>query len=633
MSQDLAPKALASPDHDRQTEARSGAAEPALVVLRTPSVAKDASSLAQTPLTSASRDAGTDDVDPLDAAASLIDHAVHGLMARVTNGLSPMALGKAFSDWGVHLALSPGKQMQLVGKAIRKSVRFGLVASTSFPTRCSSLGIDPLPQDRRFAAEDWNVWPYNLLSQGFLLQQQWWHNATTGIAGVKKQHEEVVAFTIRQLLDMLSPSNFILTNPVVLRRTAESGGANLINGFANFLEDWARREAHAEPAGAEAFVPGRNVAVTSGKVVYRNRLIELIQYAPQTEKVHAEPILFVPAWIMKYYILDLSPENSLVRYLVAQGFTVFMISWRNPDASDRDLSMEDYRRLGVMSAIEQVKAILPGRKIQGVGYCLGGTLLSIAAATMAREGDETLKSLSLFAAQLDFTEAGELTLFINESQVSFLEDLMRSEGFLPGGQMAGAFQLLRSKDLIWSKIVHDYLMGERQPLTDLMAWNADATRLPYRMHSEYLRRLFLDNDLAEGRFETDGRPVALTDIRAPIFAVGTETDHVAPWRSAFKIHLLTDTDVTFLLTSGGHNVGVVSEPGHKRRHYRLHHKNEHDRYLDPDSWFQQAEQHEGSWWPEWAHWLSARSTREQDPPHLDSQSALPDAPGTYVFQT
>ncbi len=236
----------------------------------------------------------TREIDPLDAAATLVDHAFHGMLAKVTNGVSPMALGKAFADWGVHLALSPGKQMQLVGKAARKTARFGVIAATSFPSRRSALGLAPLPQDRRFIAEDWSIWPYYLLSQGFLLHQQWWHNATTGITGVKKQHEDVVAFTMRQLLDMLSPSNFILTNPVVLRRTLEAGGANLVNGFANLMDDWSRLQANAKPAGAEAFEPGRTVAATPGKVVYRNRLIELIQYAPQTEKVRAEPILFVP---------------------------------------------------------------------------------------------------------------------------------------------------------------------------------------------------------------------------------------------------------------------------------------------------------------------------------------------------
>ncbi|WP_084572612.1 PHA/PHB synthase family protein [Methylocapsa aurea] len=569
--------------------------------------------------------------DPLDEAARRIDHAFHGMLAKTTNGVSPMALGKSFADWAVHLALSPGKQMQLFGKAARKSARFGAIAANAFMSPRSPQSIEPLPQDKRFVAEEWRSWPYHLFSQGFLLQQQWWHNATTGVGGVTKQHENVVAFTMRQMLDMVSPSNFILTNPVVLRRTYETGGANLIKGFANLLDDWSKLHDNAPPR-SRAFEPGRNVAVTPGKVVFANRLIELIQYAPQTETVRPEPILFVPAWIMKYYILDLSPGNSLVRYLVEQGFTVFMISWRNPDAADRDLGMEDYRQLGVMAAIDQISAILPGRKIHAAGYCLGGTLLSIATATMARDGDNRLKSLSLFAAQHDFTEAGELTLFINESQVSFLEELMRSQGYLDGMHMAGAFQLLRSNDLIWSKLVRDYLMGERESPSDLMAWNADATRLPYRMHSDYLRHLFLDNDLAEGRFETAGRPVALTDIRAPIFAVGTESDHVSPWRSAFKIHLLADADVTFLLTSGGHNAGIVSEPNHKRRHYRIRTKTERDIYLDPDRWIATTEPQSGSWWPQWAAWLAAASGPDQEPPHFDDQDSLCAAPGTFVLQ-
>jgi polyhydroxyalkanoate synthase len=300
-------------------------------------------------------------------------------------------------------------------------------------------------------------------------------------------------------------------------------GTNLVLGFQNFVEDYQRTICGKPPDGTEKFQVGRDVAISAGKVVYRNHLIELIQYAPTTDRVRPEPILIVPAWIMKYYILDLSPKNSLVRYLTERGFTVFMISWKNPgataccwehlDDNDRNLGMEDYRRLGIMAALDAIQTIIPDQKVHSLGYCLGGTLLSIAAAAMARDCDERLKTVTLLAAQQDFTEAGELTLFINESQVSFLENLMWAQGYLDAKQMLGAFQLLRSKDLIWSRIVHDYLMGQRTPMTDLMAWNSDATRMPYRMHSEYLRGLFLNNDLAEGRFRVENRTIAVSDIR------------------------------------------------------------------------------------------------------------------------
>lgn len=584
--------------------------------------------------------APSEDVDGRDsyavtAVSDIVDRSLHATIARFTFGLSPAALAKAYFDWMTHLAVSPGKRLQLVDKAARKATRFGNYAFRSAleggKTPCC---IEPLPQDRRFAGEDWQKPPYNFMYQAFLLQQQWWHNATTGLRGVSKHHEAMVEFVSRQILDMVSPSNFLATNPEVLRQTVSKAGMNLVTGLRNMAEDWERTVSGKKPVGTENFVVGRDVAATPGKVVYRNRLIELIQYAPATGKVRPEPVLIVPAWIMKYYILDLSPHNSLVKYLTDHGFTVFMISWKNPNPEDRDLGLDDYRTLGVMAALDAVRAIVPEQKVHAVGYCLGGTLLSIAAAAMARDGDDRLKSVTLLAAQTDFTDAGELMLFINESQVAFLEDMMWEQGFLDAKQMAGAFQMLGSSDLVWSRMVRDYLMGERAPMIDLMAWNADATRMPYRMHSEYLRRLFLNNDLAAGRYMVADKPVALTDIRAPIFTVGTVRDHVAPWRSTYKINFLTDTDVTYLLTTGGHNAGIVSEPGHDHRGFQVMTRKADDRYIDPDAFLAQAPQKQGSWWPEWVAWLATQSGEPVDPPAMGAAAyaSLGDAPGTYVLQ-
>ncbi len=572
------------------------------------------------------------------AFQEILDRSFHAFAARATAGLSPSALAGAWADWAVHLMSSPGKQVQLTEKAAKKAQRL-----IQYASRCAagnqhaSLCIEPLAHDRRFRDRAWQQWPFNLMYQSFLLNQQWWHNATTGVRGVTKQHENVVEFATRQMLDVFSPSNYAFTNPEVIDATLRQGGQNLVRGWQNFMEDWDHAVSGRKPEGAEDFQVGSDLAATPGKVVYRNRLIELIQYTPVTEKVHAEPILIVPAWIMKYYILDLSAHNSMVKYLTGQGFTVFMVSWKNPDPDDRDLDMDDYRTLGVMRALDVVENIAGGAHIHGVGYCLGGTLLAIAAAAMARDGDSRLKTLSLFAAQVDFTEAGELMLFINESQVTFLEDLMWEQGFLDTKQMAGAFQLLRSNDLIWSRMVHDYLMGDRSGLSDLMAWNADATRMPFKMHSQYLRKLFLNNDLAEGRYQVEGRPVTVSDIRIPVFAVGTERDHVAPWRSVHKFHLLSDTEVTFLLTNGGHNAGIVSEPGHPRRHYRVTTTPHDQPYMDPETWVAQTSEKQGSWWPEFSSWLKDRSGEQVQTPPMGNADleikAICDAPGTYVFQS
>jgi polyhydroxyalkanoate synthase len=557
-------------------------------------------------------------------------------VGQLSFGLSPPGLLLVTLDWLVHLGFSPGKQADLARKLLRKAVRFALYAARAALRPDTPPAIEPLPQDQRFAGPAWRQWPFNLYQQSFLLAQQWLHNATTGVRGVSRHDEQVVTFIGRQFLDVFAPTNWPWTNPEFLKATWAQGGANLVRGAANFLEDCERAVLGRKPAGADAFPVGRAVAVTPGRVVYRNRLMELIQYAPTTDSVLAEPVLIAPAWIMKYYILDLSPHNSLVKYLVEHGHTVFMISWKNPGPEDRDLGMDDYIRLGLLEALAAVSAIVPGRRVHAAGYCLGGTLLAIAAAALARDGDSRLQTVTLFAAETDFSEPGELGLFVDETEVSFLEDLMWDQGFLGTRQMAGAFQLLRSNDLIWSRLVRDYLLGEREPMSDLMAWNADGTRLPARMHSEYLRSLFLNNDLAEGRYQALGRPVTLADVRVPLFVVSTARDHVAPWRSVYKIHLLTDTDLTFILAAGGHNAGIVSEPGHPHRSYQIAGHKEGDRHPDADMWQAIAPAREGSWWPAWPAWLERHSGGPASPPGMGAPDrgypALAPAPGAYVLQ-
>ncbi len=575
--------------------------------------------------------------EPTNEEARQHDALLNAALGRLTQGISPHALMLAWLDWFAHLTTSPGKQMELVQKAARKVTRLALYMSSALLRHCPEC-IEPLPQDHRFDHPDWKNWPFNLIYQSFLLTQQWWWNATTEVRGVTRHHEDVVAFTARQWLDMFSPSNFLPTNPQVLHETARTAGMNLVRGGRNLWEDMLRLIANRPPAGTEAFKAGVNLAVTPGKVIYRNRLIELIQYAPTTAEVHPEPVLIVPSWIMKYYILDLSPDNSLVRHLVDNGHTVFMISWKNPVAEDRDLGLDNYLAQGIRAAIDTVAKVMPGRRLHALGYCLGGTLLAISAAVLARENDRRLASLTLLASELDFTEPGELGLFIDESQIAFLDDIMWTRGYLDGKEMSGAFAMLNSKDLVWSKMTHDYLMGARRPLTDLMAWNADATRLPYRMHSEYLRKLYLGNELAEGRYEVEGRPVALTDIRLPLFVVATERDHVSPWRSVFKVHLLTDTEITFALTTGGHNVGIVNPPVTPvvpGRGHRIATRAHEEKYTDPDLWFERARWCEGSWWPAWLSWLKRHSGAPVAPPAMGAPEAglppLYDAPGRFVL--
>ncbi len=561
------------------------------------------------------------------------DRAMDAAIGKVTGGVSPTALALAYLDWALHVSKSVDTQADLITSAASAYWRFVDYCLRACADPDCETCIEPEARDKRFADNLWQAQPFRAYAQGFLLAQDWWARAMTAPPGVDKHHQDVVSFVARQLLDVASPANFPATNPAIIARTLKEGGRNLQRGFWLWLNDWTRALDGAPSADISDYVLGRDLATTPGEVVFRNELIELIQYAPQTEKTHPEPILITPAWIMKYYILDLSPENSLVRYLVENGFTVFMISWKNPTAVDRDLSLEDYRRLGVDAAVSQVASIAPG-KLHLVGYCLGGTLAAIAAAAMAQDRDDRLQSLTLLATQTDFTEAGELTLFIDEAQVTFLENVMAEQGYLDARQMAGAFQLLRSSDLIWSKMVRSYWLGEPPAMFDLMAWNADATRMPYKMHAEYLRKLFLNNEFAQEKYFVEDRPVALRDVRAPIFAVGTERDHVAPWRSTYKIHAQASADVTFVLTSGGHNAGVVNPPktgpGPQKRRHQIATHDDLQTYVDPDAWRAAAARHEGSWWPCWLEWLEECSSAPAAAPK--TAPSIAPTPGAYVLE-
>ncbi|MGO8737359.1 PHA/PHB synthase family protein [Rhodoblastus sp.] len=534
--------------------------------------------------------------------------------------LAPAALTPAVADVVSHAATAPGYLAETAEDALRQSLRV------------IEAGGKPSPEkgDHRFSDPVWGAPPFNFFASNFLLVEEWLNKAILHTPGASEHHAKLAAFAARQWLDAFSPSNLPWTNPEVLHAALKEGGANFLHGYENWLEDVRGALDPKAAQSSDEYVVGRDVAVTPGKVVLRNELMELIQYAPRAPQTRPEPLLIVSAWIMKYYILDLSPHNSFIRFLVERGFTVFCISWRNPGPELAETSFDDYRRLGVMAALDAVSAITGAKKVHALGYCLGGTLLSIAAAAMARDGDRRLASLCFLAAQTDFTEPGELKIFIDETQLDELDGLMARQGYLDASQMAGAFSMLHARDLIWSRMVKSYLLGEKSTGNDLMAWNADATRMPFRMHSTYLRALFLHNDLAEGRFEAGGAKVDLGAIDAPVFAVGTENDHVAPWRSVYKIHRFVSRDISFLLASGGHNGGIVSEPGHRHRSYRLLHIGMGANAPPPADYLTKAEVHDGSWWPAYADWLDGLSGAFGPPPAMGA--ALADAPGTYVLE-
>ncbi len=565
-----------------------------------------------------------------------LDVKAFARLAGLTFSVSPMSLWLAATDWAGHILLSPGKRLDLMMLAQRQVAAASLasirgLAARSTPPKSSAASEELL--DKRFQNDAWQHWPFSLYAASFSMLDQWWQAATTNVPGVDRHHAHLVSFGVRQMLDMASPGNYPWTNPVVLQKTIDTAGRNLLSGSRNWIEDVQRLAQGHPPHGVDQYRVGHELAVTPGKVIYRNPLIELIRYSPKTDSVYPEPVLLISAWIMKYYVLDLTPGQSLVEYLVDHGHTVYCISWKNPGENESQFGMEEYLQLGLTEAIQILQENHPGTKLHAAGYCLGGTLLAIANAALSREPNNPLGSMTLFTAQTDFSEPGELALFIDESEVTLLEAQMREKGVLTAGQMSGAFQVLRSSDLIWSRIVQEYLMGERREVTPLIAWNADATRMPAKMHSQYLRRLFLNDDLSEGRFVVGGHVISLGDIDTPIFCVATEKDHVAPWRSVFKLHYFTPAEITFVLTDGGHNAGIANPPGQRQRHYRISRRPSHAGLVDPDQWCQTAMLEDGSWWPAWQQWLAARSGPLRPVPPADNHyPPLVDAPGTYVLE-
>ena len=571
-----------------------------------------------------------DTIDP----AAVFDSAFHAAIAPLSGGLSPISLLLAQADWAMHLLSQPAQSLQLMLDAQRSWFEGAL--QTLMPANDAPVATT----DARFRHPAWQQWPFAPMVRAYLDADAWWQRATD-LPGMTAHHRDVTRMFARQWLDMMSPANFASTNPEVQQRTRERFGANFVDGAAIALDHWRLRQGLPPLAPPEhPYLPGVDLAVTPGKVVHRNALVELIQYTPQTPTVHAEPVFIVPSWIMKYYVLDLSPHNSLVRWLVSQGHTVFIVSWRNPDEGDALLAMEDYLQLGVLDPLAAIARLVPGTSVHACGYCLGGTLLAIGAAALARPRRvqraqllAPLVSVSLLAAETDFREPGEMGVLIDESQVAMLEAQMAERGFLTGRQMAGSFQFLHSRELVWSTRTRELLLGERSRPNDLMAWNADTTRMPAAMHSEYLRRCYLRNELAESPYPVEGEPVSLADITLPLFAVGTERDHVSPWHSVYKLHRLTHAELCFVLTSGGHNAGIVSEPGHAGRRYAIHTRRHGDPVRNAEAWQALAERHDGSWWPAWHDWLLGHGSGTQVPARqIAAADALADAPGDYVMR-
>jgi polyhydroxyalkanoate synthase len=544
---------------------------------------------------------------------------------------SPLAIGAAFFEMTARMMADPSRLVQAQLSLWNDYMTLWQRTAQRFLGGEAQPMIEPMPGDRRFrdAAWDDNTL-FDYIKQSYLLTARWVQNTVREIEGIDERTARKVDFYTRQFVDALAPSNFLMTNPEALRTTIASRGENLLNGLKNLLNDLERGKGRLaiRMTDMAAFRIGDNIAVTPGKVVYQNDLIQLLQYEPTTAVVKRRPLLVMPPWINKFYVLDLRPDNSFIRWAVGQGHTVFVISWVNPDRRLAAKSFVDYMREGPLAALDAIAEATGEREVNVIGYCLGGTLLACTLAYMAAKRDNRVKSATFFVTMVDFAEAGELSVFIDEEQLSALEGRMNARGYLEGRDMATTFNMLRANDLIWSFVVNNYLLGKAPFPFDLLYWNADSTRMPAAMHSFYLRNMYQENLLARpGGITLDGVPIDLGKIKTPVFLLSTREDHIAPWRSTYAATRLYKGPVKFVLSASGHIAGVVNPPGGKYGYW--------DNDKNPptaEEWLAAATHHDGSWWPLWERWVSRHTGGEVPARRPGDGKLVPieDAPGSYV---
>ena len=545
---------------------------------------------------------------------------------------NPLNLGSAFLEMTTRMMADPARLAQAQVALWNSYMTLWQQAAHRMLGHEAESVAEPGPDDRRFRDAAWDENPvFDYIKQSYLLTSKWMINTVRETEGLDQETARKVDFYTRQFVDAMAPTNFALTNPQVLRETIESNGQNLVKGLSNLLNDLEKGKGrlHITMVEDDAFELGKNIATTPGQVVYQNDLMQLIQYAPRTDKVRKTPLVIVPPWINKFYILDLREKNSFIRWAVEQGHTVFVVSWVNPDAKLKNKTFDDYLLEGPIAAIDAATKATGADKVNMIGYCIGGTLVASALAWMAEKGDDRVASTTFFTTMIDFDEPGELGVFIDEEQIASLEEQMAEKGYLEGEHMASTFNMLRANDLIWSFVVNNYLLGKEPFPFDLLFWNSDSTRMPAAMHSFYLRRMYQDNALVKpGGIELAGVELDLRKIEVPVYILSTKEDHIAPWKSTFAATQLYSGPVKFVLASSGHIAGVVNPPDANKYSYRTNGK----KHKTPQEWFEAAKEHQGSWWPDWNKWVAKYADGEVKArtPGDGPLKAIEPAPGSYV---